>query len=108
MYTMFFVILLWVLFRADNLSQAAGYIGAMFGISAAGFMGDTAMAFLSHNWLLFVVGVIGCIPVIPMLRKKIPGKIQEWLVAVAMLAVFILCIMALVTSDYNPFIYFNF
>ncbi len=107
-YTMFFVILLWVLFRADSLAQAGYYIGAMFGIGSVGILGDAAKAFLSHNILLFTVAIVGCLPVVPMLKKKMSDRCVEWISALSMVAIFVLCIMSLVTTDYNPFIYFNF
>ena len=38
---MFFVILGWVLFRADSITAAGQYIGNMFGAGATGFIDAT-------------------------------------------------------------------
>ncbi len=107
-YTMFFVTLLWVLFRAESIAQAGSFIGTMFGIGSAGFVGEKAAAFLNYNFILLITGILGCFPVIPAIRKKLPAKAQEWMTAGGMLVVFALSVLALVAGDYNPFIYFNF
>ena len=107
-YTIFFVILLWVLFRSASITQAGSYIGTMFGIGAAGFVGEKAVTFLSYTWLLLTAGILGCLPIVPLIRRKMPLRTQEWISAGSMLLVFALSILALVAGDYNPFIYFNF
>lgn len=109
LYTMFFVILLWVIFRSDNLGQAVRYIGCMFGVGAAEFCGSEAFEFLTYNWPLWIVSFAACTPVLQICKEKIKNvRAGEAIQAVCMNAVFLLCIMSLVLGSYNPFIYFNF
>ena len=108
LYTMFFVTLLWVLFRSGSIAQAGSFIGTMFGIGAAGLVGEKAAVFLSYNLILLITGVLGCFPMVPAIRKKLSVKAREWVTAGGMLVVFSLSVVALVAGDYNPFIYFNF
>ena len=107
-YTMFFVTLLWVLFRSGSIAQACSFIGTMFGIGAAGLVGEKAAVFLSYNLILLITGVLGCFPMVHAIRKKLSVKAREWVTAGGMLVVFSLSVVALVAGDYNPFIYFNF
>ncbi len=108
-YTMFFVILLWVVFRAEGMEQAVSYLGCMFGIGASGITGPAAREFLSYNWPLWVVSILACMPVVPFLKSKIQSQMaRETLQTICMLAVFVLSMMSLVVNEYNPFIYFNF
>ncbi len=103
-----------VIFRADSLIQAFGLIADMF----SGNPGDPAataqiMACLNPMTMLsFVFGVILCTPVFKVLRRKASGTKYEALYNYAAytgtLLLFILCILALVSSKYNPFIYFRF
>lgn len=107
-YTMFFVILLWVVFRSASLAQAGSYIGTMLGIRSTGIIDEKVIVFLRYNWLLLTVGILGCLPIIPTVRRKFSVRAWEWMSAVGMLFIFALSIIALVVGDYNPFIYFNF
>ncbi len=53
-YTMLAVILLWVVFRAENLPQAFAYIGNMFGIWTCSFIGQDfcfSSKILPYFWL---------------------------------------------------------
>lgn len=108
-YTMLFVILGWVLFRADNIGQALTYIKAMFGIHAAGWMDAGVTALLAQNWMYYVAALIACVPVVKRMDEKWHEK-PAWNV---IYTVFLLCILFLavayiLNNSYNPFIYFNF
>ena len=106
----------WVLFRADNLYCFAEYAANMFMLNGNGFFSDAALMFLRENWLWFVLAVLACIPpeilykraerVMEKLHLKMP-KLSA-LYPPAMLALFSVCVIYVVRSDYNPFIYFNF
>ena len=81
-----------------------------------GFFSAEALMFLHENWLWFLLSILACIPpemlyeraerIMGKLRLKMPKP--SALYAPAMLALFFVCVIYLVRSDYNPFIYFNF
>lgn len=120
-YTMLVVIVGFVIFRADTMSQALGMIGQMF----AGFdFSAEAMSFARQQLTpLFLAGltaaVVFCAPVRPwVLKLRNAAKREDALTArenrvQALLygAAFVLliwCIIRLSGGSYNPFIYFRF
>ena len=106
----------WVLFRANGLKAAAGYLGCMFGLMG-NQVGDAAATFLAGQGLiLFVIAVLFSTPVALKLRKLLDKRsmgngavIGRELVTLSLyLVIFIVAVSFTVTSTYNPFIYFNF
>lgn len=109
LYTIFFVVLGWVLFRADNLSEALSYIGAMFGVNATSFVDGMFIGYFEQNIIMLVIGIIACTPVIKMIKIKTGDTVvMSILSVVSLIALLVLSIASLVSSSYNPFIYFNF
>lgn len=109
-YTLLIVILAWVIFRADSLPQAVGYIGTMFGIHADGIIGDTAIQYLGQGKWLFLAGAVFATPYYKNIKKifmKTPG-LWKAIQAVGIFILFIISVACLLKSTYNPFIYFNF
>lgn len=108
-YTMLFVILGWVLFRAPNLGTAFAYMKAMFGIGVEGVIGSAPLAYLLQNWIYFVMAVLGCFPFLPKLDEKLAdSKVWNVVYTVGILAVLIVSVSFICNNAYNPFIYFNF
>ena len=109
LYTMFFVIMGWVLFRAESLSDAWVYIKSMFGLSGNTLSDGLFTGYLKHSAVLLVIGIILCTPVFRMLKKKTEKSTLVGMLSVAVLfGLFVLSVASLVSSSYNPFIYFNF
>ncbi|MBR1751399.1 MAG: MBOAT family protein [Ruminococcus sp.] len=113
-YTLFVVIVTFVIFRADSVSQGFGVIAAMFGF-AGNDSAASATVFAMLNGLVivsFIFGVILSTPVVPFVRDKIKGKgfyaAAEYCSYTVTLVIFVLCVLSLVSSSYNPFIYFRF
>ena len=110
-FTMFCVILGWVLFRADSLSQAVCYIGKML-LPAGKIVDNLSVFFLKDLWILLAVGILCSSPVFKNLGKKlentrlaVPAELMK---ALGYLVLFAFCVGFMVNSSYNPFIYFNF
>ena len=113
-YTMLVVILAFVLFRADTLTQGFGLIKNMF----TGHVGDNAVnaEIMSLMSLMFMVGlgfaILLSTPVFRVIREKVTatkgGAAYELVSYAGSLVIFALCILSLVSSRYNPFIYFRF
>lgn len=114
-YTMLIVTVGFVIFRADTLTHAGYFIKNML----AGFnftQGTAATAGLILNPLLitcFVLAVIFSTPAAGILARKFE-KIKGGKTAIGLLSggvslcLYILCILNLSASGYNPFIYFRF
>ncbi len=107
-YTLFFVVMGWVLFRADDMGSAFKYFEAMFSIGQTGFDG-MFWGYFTQNIPLIIFGIMGCVPLVPKINSYISKfRIYPLIRVTAYLCVLVLCLASLVTSSYNPFIYFNF
>ena len=106
LYLMLFVIVGWVLFRAPNLTYAAGYLANMFGGAEAAFTSFGAslkFAYL-NRFLLLAVGVVASYPVFDRLVRHVPETLRLVSAAVLFVTVYVIAM----TSAYSPFIYFRF
>ena len=110
-FTMFCVIAGWVFFRADSLAQAVHYIGKMWNPAGIG-LDKLSIFWVKDLWLLLLVGIVCSTPVAKKLEEICAGSRlaapAEFVKAVWLLVLFVLCIGFMVNSSYNPFIYFNF
>ena len=106
-YTMFIVMIAWVLFAFTDLTQAAHYLSMMFN-STGTFANSMTWFYLRDNAMLLIICVIAATPIaktkLNIMNKKI-GKILEPLLVIA---AFVLCTASIVSSSYNPFLYFRF
>ncbi|MEI6085533.1 MAG: MBOAT family O-acyltransferase [Verrucomicrobiota bacterium] len=93
----------WVFFRATSLTQATGYLGAMFGLNHVTGVADGIPAFLDpFTTLMLVVGILGAFPIIPRLKFREPVATVGYAVVLG----FVLVVVAVKT--YTPFIYQQF
>lgn len=115
LYTIFAVMVGFVLFRADTLLQAGVFLKALFGLGAFGGTGFALTMKLLRPYQLFIFGVavLGCTPYPRRLWRAFVrnGRMPAWqeIVSMAMsLLILLLSYMALASDSYNPFIYFRF
>ncbi|MBR3147402.1 MAG: MBOAT family protein [Eubacterium sp.] len=108
-YLMFFAILGWVIFRADNITQAFVYMKNMFFIGTA-VIDDAFLEYFRQYALLFIIAAVASTPVVKWIGEKKWSRTQAaGLAGAAVLAVlFLVSVSFLVKDAYNPFIYFNF
>lgn len=108
-YTIFFVIIGWVLFRSDSLEMSLSYFGSMFGLSGNTIVDGMFLGYFTQYLILLVIGIILCIPVIPKLKSKAKSNfVFDIVQCLGLIILFILSVSSIVSSSYNPFIYFNF
>ena len=102
-YTLFFVVMGWVLFRADNILQAGAYMREMFSRGNGEY---TVFSFLSvRSMLALVIGAVFSFPVFTRLREKLKGSV--WAI-VFQTVLLVLAMLAVMNGSYNPFLYFQF
>ena len=110
LYAMVIVVLGWVLFRCEGLSAVGSYLGAMFGLSGAGW--GQALYFLRQYGVFLAVGVVASLPVKDALRAALQRRKAEraiqWGSALAGLGLLGLSFLQLISSTANPFIYYRF
>lgn len=108
-YTILFVVLGWVLFRASSISDAFEYLKSMFGLNGNVFLDGMFTGWFTQNLILIVIGFVLCTPIFRMLSEKTKNSnIVGFVKTGALICLFVLSIASLVSSSYNPFIYFNF
>ena len=105
--TLFCVIILWVIFRAENLQLASQYIYSMFGGSGL-LCEDSTLLYFKDSWLLICISIICTLPIKHYACKCKYFNLIEKIYVILSVPLLIICISKCVTSSYNPFIYFNF
>ncbi|MDR3303180.1 MAG: MBOAT family protein [Treponema sp.] len=110
-YTLFCVLLLWVLFRAESLMMAGRYILALFGVGATGFVDETFWLYLSNAKWILLVGVLLATPVARWVGGVLACRyirVYRLASAVGVMVLFSVSLLICIKATYNPFIYFNF
>ena len=110
-YTMTVVNLGWVLFRCEDFYQLQEYLGNLFGLYHNPFFSYYTWMFLREYFYFWIIGICICFPVFPALRQYILEKhprLESVLYPAGMIMIFLLSVVYLSKSGYNPFIYFNF
>jgi len=113
-FTLLFLVLTFVLFRADSITQAFTIMGHMFGMGGYD-AGASAIIWGNINGLFimaFVFAVLFSTPIVPCIEKNISKtKFQSAYVVISdivTILIYLFCILLLISSGYNPFIYFRF
>ncbi|MCF0132649.1 MAG: MBOAT family protein [Blautia sp.] len=110
-YALFLVMLGWILFAAPSLGRAFSYWGTMFGVGAHGFFDATAVYYIKSSWILGILCILCCTPLLKHRFDRLQYSKYRWKNAVYAATygiLFVLCIAYLVTATYNPFLYFRF
>ena len=98
LYSLLIVCLLWVLFRAESISDAKNYVLSMF---SGTFYSGMTYVYIREN--------IFFIPAAILFSTSIGGRIKRsWVTDILVFIVFVFSIVYVINGTYNPFIYFNF
>lgn len=108
LYTLFFVLIAWVLFRSNSMGDALTYVGYMFGMGGS-LWDQRAMAYVLEAGILLVISMIAAMPVYAVIMKQLDKHSWlEYMYSAFVIAVFVFAVLVCVKATYNPFIYFNF
>lgn len=102
-YTLFFVNLLWVPFRADNINNATAYLKGMFG-GGSGLIEDKAVSFAPF----LIAAAALCLPWEKWLKRFEDKRWFSILRKAAIVFAAVLAVCAMVNSAYVPYIYGKF
>ena len=123
LYTLFIVMMAWVLFRAVDFSYAWGYYKAMFGLNSSNQgMYELLKYFNTEFYIVLIVAILGSTKFfinLGMLIKKyelkasykiqLPLQSMQAIISIGFyLGILVLCAMYLLSDTYNPFIYYRF
>lgn len=112
-YTLFFVMISFVIFHAENLGQAFSDIAGLFGAGGIPPVSAEAIYYLRSFGIVFLAGGIGATPVFRGLLRKVSenpagGRALNLMEPVALALLLLVMTAYLVDGSFNPFLYFRF
>lgn len=107
-YTLFVVLIGWVMFRADNLILAKEYIKNMFGLLHNKSSFKVSYFIDNIEKIAFIAAILCAMPIFKNFAKIQKNKWIHLAINIWIIILFILSVSSIGTSTYNPFIYFRF
>ena len=110
-YTLFFVIISFVIFNASDMRGIFADIGGLFGAGGLPLISKETVYYLKDYGLLLVLGLVGATPlaktaVLKLHEKK--GNLVNVLEPVFLVVILVIITAYLVDGSFNPFLYFRF
>ncbi|MFA5536662.1 MAG: MBOAT family O-acyltransferase [Bacillota bacterium] len=111
-YTMFFVVVGWVLFRVENLGELLFFLGRMFTYHQT-TINSLLFSYqeMLQSLVFLAIALVASLPLFKKLAKRIElGKYNLFKYAYDsyVVAVFVISLIFLMGEKFNPFIYFRF
>ena len=106
--TLIVVMLGWVLFSSNTLTDAVTYIGAMFGAGENVFFDSTAKYLLSTHAFPMIFMSLSAFGLFSHLPRTKNFKVNVSVLCIGYMIIFALCVIYLISETYNPFLYFRF
>ena len=112
-YTLFIVLISFVIFRADNINEAFNIIKGLFGFNTKVFSNSFTIYYLKSYFIILLLGIILSTPllsnIITRLRKNnVVNKIINLFEPLLIILILVLVTACLIDNSYNPFLYFRF
>ena len=108
-YVLLAVVLSFVLFNGENLSQAGSDLAAMFGFGGLPLVSAQTLYYLKSYALLFVLGFVGATPLVRDAANRLgKTKMGAVLEVLALTGLLLVCTAYLVDGSFSPFLYFRF
>ncbi|MCF0259584.1 MAG: MBOAT family protein [Erysipelotrichaceae bacterium] len=108
-YTLFFVMAGWVIFRSPNLADAGRYLAGMFGVGCSEAAGPVFWQYLRQYGLWYLAGFVCCTPFLNNMERMFRKNKTFMGAQVAFsVIVFAVSVFFIFSNAYSPFIYFNF
>ena len=110
-YTLIIVMIGWVIFDMNTLTDSGHYIKIMFGFGNNIFIDNLAKYILTNNFIILLIGLICSTKLIKIYMNKIKSTFREndvFLITAINLLILIISTAYLVGASYNPFLYFSF
>ena len=108
-YVMLLIILSFVLFNAESLSQAGQDFAGLFGFAGLPVVTAETLYYLRSYGFLFVLGIVGATPIVKNTAIRLGNTKAGGILEVLLLTVILLvCTGYLVDGSFSPFLYFRF
>ena len=112
-YTLFFVMVSFVIFNGESLGQAFRDLAGLVGAGGIPLVSAEALYCLRSFGVVLLTGVIAATPAVRILAEKIAerpagGKLLNLLEPAALAGLLLVMTAYLVDGSFNPFLYFRF
>ena len=108
-YTLLVVVLGFVLFNAETMTQAGADLAGMFGFGGVPLVTAETLYYLKSYAVLFLLGIVGATPLVRDTAKRLyKHRIAAVLEPVVLIALLLICTGYLVDGSFSPFLYFRF
>ena len=106
--TLVVVMLGWVLFSSNTLTDALTYMSSMFGTAGNVFFDSTAKYLVSTHIFPVVFMSLSAFGAFANLPRTNNFKVNVIALCAGYVIIFCLCVIYLISETYNPFLYFRF
>ena len=108
-YLLVVVIFGWVLFSKSDIRQAIDYISIMLGFGHYNLFNGYTLFFIKQYFFEIIIAILMSVPLGKyFIKNKKVYRIINYIKPIILILIFIITIIYLVNSTFNPFIYFNF
>ena len=110
-YTLFLVIISFVIFNAESMRGIFADIGGLFGAGGIPFISKETVYCLKDYGFLLVIGIVGATPLMKNIALKLREKTEKVMnvLEIVFLAVLLIMVTAyFVDGSFSPFLYFRF
>ncbi len=104
-YTLFLVLIGFVIFNVTGLAEIGTHFGNMFGFGGLPISSPETIYYMKSYLPCIVMGVVGSTPLMKKVFVKWKGSFVE---TVFLVVLFLLVTASLVNGSFNPFLYFRF
>ena len=108
-YTLIIVIISFLIFSTDNMSDIINSLGNMFFLNKLDFINSETIYYLKDYFMILIISIISCTPLFKNIYLKYKdNKIISFIEPIVFLGLFILCVAFIIDASFNPFLYFRF
>ena len=112
-YVLFIVMILFIIFNAENMSVALTNIKGLFGMNGEVFVNDYTLHYLKSYLPLLIISLFGTTPFIKILidklrKNKYVNNVINILEPILIVMILVVVTSYLIDNSYNPFLYFRF
>ena len=108
-YTIFLIIISFVIFNSNSLNELFISLKSMFGLNKLSFINHETIYHIRNYFIILIISIIAATPLFKNIFNKIKkNKIIDILEIVYYFVLLIIVTAFLIDSSFNPFLYFRF
>ena len=111
LYTIFLVIISWVIFRSSNINEIVTILKTMFGFNGIGNIDylKYLQVLQVRQVVILIIGVIFSYPFYKGIREYFGKNFKRQLIFdTILIIIFLVTVVFILSSSYSPFIYYRF